>query len=463
MEKRPTVPGKPAEPGKKSEPESQSLIEIEFPRKITPFVMLAMATGSALAIASLAGPAFIDMPSAAKSVAMGAGIAIILAAFGGQATVRGRTFVFAGVAGIAAALIWFLDWSEQKHVTEKSRSYAQGWIGGVPVGKYKVSLKFGTRALGYHSSENKQFQFVAFKSQILGKVATVEILGGDNPDTSEFNDLIIESACFEPWIGREEPIDWSYDAVRNVIVENGTSRAIGARLGQPTEPCMTDIEVSAAARQAPRLAHAAWMTSTAFAEEQQQQIGPLVEQKFSPLTEAEIDQAFTDLSSDDSDVRRGARDILSSATPENIPQIMERLRRSQNIGAYRIRLGVSVALAEMLRRDKSQAERIKLEPADIDILLEFASAGDRTLRVYAAEFLFDLAYPEVTKKALERAARVSTDSSFDEARYSLLFLSQSGWLKLSSEQQFGLKVFIDEIRLNSAGKSKTLELLAKFS
>ena len=68
-----------------------------------------------------------------------AGVAF-LSAFGGQATLSGKAFVFAGVAAISIALLWFVErqreQSEQREIdrlTALGNSYVRGAVYDVPV------------------------------------------------------------------------------------------------------------------------------------------------------------------------------------------------------------------------------------------------------------------------------------------------------------------------------------------
>ena len=77
------------------------------------------------------------------------------------------------------------------------------------------------------------------------------------------------------------------------------------------------------------------------------------------------------LQSKDTDIRRSARLVVSKAAPEDVAYILkyvrEKLKKTQDI--YRTKLGVSLALTEMLRRNKSLRDRMRLETADLEMLL----------------------------------------------------------------------------------------------
>ena len=139
---------------------------------------------------------------------------------------------------------------------------------------------------------------------------------------------------------------------------------------------------------------------------------------------------------------------------------MQRLREqlAADPNLYRRKLGVSVALVEMLRRDKSLGAQIKLTNDDINLLLDFAGSDDRTLRIYAGEFLFDFGNPDVTRLALPRAATATND----DARFNWVFVSQGGWLLFSDSEKKEFSKYIDAIRGATKDKPKTADLLAVF-
>lgn len=65
------------------------------------------------------------------------------------------------------------------------------------------------------------------------------------------------------------------------------------------------------------------------------------------------------------------------------------------------------------------------------LLLEAAGSKDRTLRIYASEFLYDLGDPEMSRQALALAAKTDDEN----ARYNWLLVAQGGWHKLDAAQK----------------------------
>jgi len=85
--------------------------------------------------------------------------------------------------------------------------------------------------------------------------------------------------------------------------------------------------------------------------------------------------------------------------------------------SYRVRRGLAVALGEMLRDAKGQrAEAIaEIDDASLRQLLLLSTDVDRTIQIYAGEFLYDLGDPRVFRLV----AGVWAEAPPDDGRYNL--------------------------------------------
>lgn len=439
-----TKPAKPA-----PEPSSSNLIHVEFPTKVTPFVGLAMLMGSLLVVMSMIGHNFFRTQTGHANLAFAAGIAIILAAFGGQATLRGKAFIFAGVAAIAAGLFFYLD----RYSGAGKPALVEGRVENVPVDKYKASLKLGKTVYSKQTLDDKQFEFIAFQEELdRPQHATLEI---SSQQTGEVvASFSIPTECFTPWLGSVKIIDWWFDSDRNLLLQGTPRRAIAQyrAADEPSEEladCRKTTLVSQPAPSHTRLAGNGLLMSSALA------------QSGAPISREQISEALRLLEDDNADVRRAARDLLSRVQPEDVRLLLD--HSAKNRLSYRTALGISVALTEMLRRDKSIGARLALSSADLEMLLDFASDSDRTLRIYAGEFLFDLGTKEIARLALTRASRLPPDSGLDNGRFNLIYVSQGGWKAMSPAEREELGDIIAAIRTTLTGKTKTLELLNSFA
>jgi hypothetical protein len=167
---------------------------------------------------------------------------------------------------------------------------------------------------------------------------------------------------------------------------------------------------------------------------------------------------LTDLNSDSPDARRAARAALSQIGEAAFAPMMGFW--TENADNYRVRLGVAVALTEYLRTNKttraSAAER--LSDSDLGLLLAAANDPDRTLRIYATEFLMDLGSPRIVPLIRDRFEAASDDGKFN------FIVAISDTLgSLSAEQKLSLRADLTTWRetVGPNTQKKIDELLAR--
>jgi HEAT repeat protein len=128
------------------------------------------------------------------------------------------------------------------------------------------------------------------------------------------------------------------------------------------------------------------------------------------------------LQNGESAVRRSARTELAGLGPSAVPQMMQALRRDGAI--YRTRLGVLVALNEMIPEDSKGKRQVGEavaavldEPKDWIALAKAIDVEDRTQRQYATELLYDLDDGKKATPLLD----VAKQTERPEARYQVVF------------------------------------------
>lgn len=94
---------------------------------------------------------------------------------------------------------------------------------------------------------------------------------------------------------------------------------------------------------------------------------------------------------------------------------------SQDPLSYRSRLGVIVALTEMMRENKGSRREIinNITPDDLARLVDASADEDRTIRIYASEFLYDLGDPRTIPLCMAKFPAAS-----ENGRYNLLLVIQ---------------------------------------
>lgn len=120
------------------------------------------------------------------------------------------------------------------------------------------------------------------------------------------------------------------------------------------------------------------------------------------------------LDSDETTVRRNARAALGAGGVDAVSAIVGVDRTSTG---YRSDLGAVVALTEILRSDKSLRSEIsrRLKPRDIDWLLRLSDHSDRTIRIHASEFLYDLGDPRVIEAAIRSFPAATANGKYNLA------------------------------------------------
>ncbi len=126
---------------------------------------------------------------------------------------------------------------------------------------------------------------------------------------------------------------------------------------------------------------------------------------------------IADLESSETSLRRSARSSLVSGGLIAIGEILESIRPDRTAKSYRLQLGAAVVFAEFLRSEKAHRRAVSnlLTQDDIDWLVSLSAHPDRTMRVYASEFLFDLGDKRSITPAIELFAEASNNGKYNLA------------------------------------------------
>ncbi|MDK2597429.1 hypothetical protein [Pseudoalteromonas obscura] len=127
-------------------------------------------------------------------------------------------------------------------------------------------------------------------------------------------------------------------------------------------------------------------------------------------------QSLINLLDDDSDaIRQRAQKALGDRGLVIVRPVMAELRTGSHSKAKR--LGLLIALTEMMRKNKSNRRQISslLTIDDLEVLLEYAIDQNRMVHIHAAEFLYDLGDPEIFNATLA----LWNDSTTDSGKFNL--------------------------------------------
>ena len=405
---------------------SQSLIQIAFPDKANLVFYAAIVLGLVLICLPTVFRSYFVVNGTHSNLVLCIGAALVLAAFGGQATIRVGSFILAGVAAIAFGLFWTLE-KKTDSLFLKGTVYAFDYVAYESMDSAQRSV-LGKIVRNRVNPKRSSYEFVVFKKDIDTQKIEIALT---QSDTKREQVLSVDVGDMEWAFGNPRKLEW--DLVQ-VTVDNERVLTLRERF--------RNKEVAREAIEGPQRQGSGlnWpalglrLTSSAMAQ--------------SAPNPGEIALNLERLKSDDTGVRRDARDALSTAPVDAIPTIMQTFREQYK--DYRIRLGVTVALTQMLRADKSKNRAIseKLVEPDVALLVDAVGDPDRTVRVYATEFLFDLGDPRATQMAIRRAASTKDDS----ARYNWLFAAQDGWRKVPAADKSALAPVLSDIK-QSGGKA----------
>lgn len=357
-----------------------------------------------------------------------AGLSIILGAFGSTAkvTIPGQSMVLVGVAAIAVAFFALL-------MQEMNDRYVRVQIVGDVKGS-QIDFVGDQNYLGSFIESERAFDFVIFGKEIGKPVLALYIT---LPDGAELPFECIDIDNIRPYLGSGKTIVWQFNNKKGMLMDVAKRKRI-AELG----PCQEDADPKTntlSSDKRPEFSFNIPLISTAYAKSEIQT---------SPDTSVLIEQ----LESGTSYVRRDARSQLANKGLSVIQPLLFRLADEHL--SYRGRLGVIVALTEMMRENKRfRAEIIDvIKEEDLVRLVAASTDDDRTIRIYASEFLFDLGDPRVINISLERFPLTSANG-----RYNLLLVIK-GALPFAPEEQHA-KV-IDEIStLKDKDTPKTNDLI----
>ena len=165
---------------------------------------------------------------------------------------------------------------------------------------------------------------------------------------------------------------------------------------------------------------------------------------------------FDSLTSDELKTRRDARESLISKGVTIIEEAMSKLHEGNDI--YRIKLGISYILAKVAERNNKDINIIKSELSDNDIqtLVELSNDTDKTIRVYATQFLVSIQDVRIIPYCLN----IIRNSTNDDGIYNAVLIIRSVFDILSAEEKSRTSQQLALLRENLG--SHTKELINEF-
>ncbi|MEZ5811592.1 MAG: hypothetical protein R3D45_09265 [Rhizobiaceae bacterium] len=376
---------KPAESADKP-PETKEA-QAYKPNWTEPVFRYGILVGMLFTFAGLMIQSFVPaIPQLSSSLLLVSGLGIVFGAFGANAVVKTKGIIVGGVAAIA--LIFFLVFQNiiQKEIVVLRIS------GNEDIDN--VQLLASERIPG--SDRDDYFEFRLFRDEIDVANLILSLTPPEGPPDIEFH-CIPKKALIEGF-GRGERLVWRFHRDTETLEGVGGAGVVIAK-GPCTGTGPVPVDTPPDDRPGFTLLDWPWSITPAFAA-------------------PSIPAMLADLESNDVAERRDARQALAAQGLAAVEPMMRYWAAKPDV--YRVRLGVSVALTEFLRRHKNERKQVSriLQVVDLQALTEAAADKDRTLRVYASEFLYDLGDP----RSIAAADRVFFRST-ENGQYNLALVA----------------------------------------
>ncbi len=340
-----------------------------LPGWTTPTFVTGVIVGLILVVGALAIEALELVPSGTANLVMCCGLGIVLGAFGTVALVRWQGVVIAGCGAVAVVLFVLLANSAVTHLRLV--------VAGVPKDVIATLVLENT----YTSVANREgvATFLVVERRVGVHQAKLMLTGEVE---TEFCIPVSRIAGLGTGRTAQWDIQWPSQGDPASLMTDDNSEPIKSQCGA---------------------------RSSAFVVPNLWPIGPAVAQE----PPDSITALIADLDAESPLVRREARDGLSLWGEQAIKPMMDVWAADPT--HYRNTLGVAVAMTEYLREHKDRRAEVAalLDESDIKLLVDATSHPDRTMRVYATEFLFDLGAPEAGPILLEALPDASPAGQFN--------------------------------------------------
>lgn len=360
-----------------------------------------------------------DIGTAEARLILCSGIGIIFGAFGSTAVIKYKGITITGVAAVAIILLYV--------IVSLTRTQATfGTISGDIKGA-QIEIKGDQSYLG--AIRDRKYEFVVTGNELKRSVFDLYICfpaDAEGQGEQEVNFERIDKKYIEKFLGTDKLIEWHFDRDEQKLTEIAT----GTIIYQQQLPFHSSNFSTSNTQK--------WFfINEAHAEESLRT----------------LDELFSDLGSGSASIRRAAREELALHGVRAIKPMMDQFRSRNDI--YRIHLGILVALTEILRNDKSLNRDIsnELTAENISLIVNSLDNDDRTIRIYAGEFLYDLGDPRVVKPALSLAYSSSVSS---EGLYFSIFVIKGAFNRLPSLEKQNSAKSLNKIYLSAGTKTKQL-------
>jgi len=344
-----------------------------------------------------------------NNMVLAAGIGLLLFAFGTRAILKVSGLVIAGAGAVAAAaFLGLMYYTQQEYVivditgpglsgTQMTAGATQNFVGALQGGnRYRFVV--------FRSDTNKaSFDITIDQRDAAGSVKSEQI----------FDCIPIEN--LKNYLGTGVILDWRITAQFDRIT-SPNSKTVNFTSG---------VSNCGGAPTVPGANFSALFLGKAFAQ--------------TPATPpTDIAAEIKLLSSDSIQARRDARVALSVFGLPMVRPMLDAMRTDD----YQLQLGGAVALTLYLRDNKPLAPQVEavMNADDFTLLVKLSSSQDRTLRVYASEFLFDLGSPLSIAPAIARIEELRGQTPRnDDGIYNIILVLKGAYPRAADDQKAAIK------------------------
>lgn len=391
-------------------PSHSNLSGSGFPEKYIVFGVFVGLFLTLFGVGILAlGPALgLDRASPAAALTTCVGFGIILAAFGARASGSWAGWSAAGAGAMAVLLFLLL----QRFSPEPTEQIMKGSLEVDFARVADLRIIDEDPLYVYRDRGTSTMHFVNLGKALRSHRVRVQVDTLEPEEDKQFFQMIGNAETIAKIRQKNDgPILWTFDYAKRQIMDGNDIifSERGSIAGSLEEGAQTSVTTP-------------WWSLSAFA----------ALAKGGAIDEAAILAAIADLKHEDTYLRRNARETLAIAGPMAVPALLAAWKEDRD--NYRLKLGATYALAEMLRRDPASRAQISLAipTEDFPLLVDAASDPDKTIRFQAAEFLYLLEDPRSVEFSVEAAKETSDEAV---ATNQILILRQAGQSLPENEKQ----------------------------
>ncbi|GAB2853302.1 hypothetical protein GCM10027277_22120 [Pseudoduganella ginsengisoli] len=401
---------------------------VDWNQRAGPLFKFGLAVGFALIALGMVAIKLVLLNSVVAILVICAGLGIILGAFGSVVTISIpiQSVTVVGVAGITVFLFSML-------LDRLAERYVRVTIGGDIVDA-QVEFVGDRNYLGAFQKSEHFYDFIIFGSEIKRPYLSLYITTADK---REFLFECISRDAISPQLASGSTLSWRFYKEKGILINSMDNKRI-ADIGQ----CREAAAQQASWVQSGLALLTAWLPA-AYAQPAGSAKPQAQNRSYSPY--------FEQFTSGTSHVRRSARTSLAE---EGLPAVEPLLSNfAEGHDNYQTRLGTVVTLTEMIRKNKSMRPEIigRLSEDDIRRLTDAVADEDKTIRVYASEFLYELGDP----RTIDAVQRIYHHAS-EDGRYNLLLVLKGAIPYSNAMQKREAALFASRIRAEAPPRTSAL-------